>query len=148
MSAAFLRDRLFWLPFVVTLLITGMFFAWEMTLLAQWVPSPVRPPADAFERIFALMLSILLSINVGLYRWRSTHGSCPIGARNGTGLAGIAGACALICPVCLLFPITILGSAVAVSAFVVFQPLLFIVAMILAIASLVLLWPRTEKMAR
>jgi hypothetical protein len=138
---SFLRSPLFWLPFAGMLLLSGGFVLWELGYLA-FLPSPVRVAPAPAERGFAIALVLLLSLNTGLAAWRTRHGTCPVGTKRAVGIGGGAGVIALLCPVCLILPFSILGLGTFLALLAPFIPLLQIVAIILLLAALSLLWPR------
>ena len=138
----FLEDRSFWYAFALTLLFAGGFFAWELGYLSSYLPSLPRPMPSDFEHWFAIAIAILLALNVGLFRWQQKHGTCPIGAKRATGIASVIGATALICPACILLPITILGTSVSLLFLTPFLPLLQIIALILLLVSTKMFWPK------
>jgi Co/Zn/Cd efflux system component len=104
-------------------------------------------PPETSEYMFAAVLLLLLSVSAGLYMWHREHKSCPIGTGKASGIAGIVGAIALICPACTVIPITLLGASVSLSVLGPFMPLLRIVALLIATVTLVLLWPRKHHHA-
>lgn len=106
-------------------------FAWELGWLSAWLWSPPRPPATGTEIAYSIAIALLLSGDAGLIAWRLHHGSCPVGMRRATGLAGTLGAIALLCPVCLALPFTLFGVAVALSALAPILPLLRLIALVL-----------------
>jgi hypothetical protein len=142
MSAAFLGSRRFWIAFVVTFVVTLCVSAWETGLLAQWIPTPLRPPPDTGEWTFAGVIIVLMSLNVGLYAYRRAADSCPVGTKRATGLAGMLGAATLLCPACTVLPLTILGTTATLGILSPFLPLLRIVSLVLLAGSLWLLWPK------
>ncbi len=139
--ASFIKSPSFWLPFLITLLLAGAFFAWELGFITL-IPAPVRMEPDLRELLFALALALLLSLNTGLALWRTKHGSCPVGSKRAIGTGGVLGAIALLCPVCLVLPFSILGLGTVLSFLTPFVPLLQIIALIVLVAALWLLWPR------
>jgi hypothetical protein len=140
-SLRFLRSGMFWKWFGSTFLVLGFFFGWELGLFISVLPSPTTIPSTT-NRLFISTLIVLLSLNIGLLRWQSTYGTCPIGTKRATTAAGALGAFVLLCPVCLLLPLSLAGLSIAIGMIAAFLPLLRIIALILAIASTVFLWPR------
>lgn len=138
----FLRSPRFWLAFAAVFAVTGVLYAWQANLLSPWFPAPPRAPVTRGEELFSALLVLLFSLNAGLYVWRRAEGSCPIGTRRATGLAGVLGMTALLCPACTVIPLTLLGTTLTLGFLSPFIPLLRIIALILAGGSLVLLWPR------
>src|SRR4051812_24380226 len=104
-----LRSRAFWLPFVITFMITVSFFAWELGYFNGVLLSPPRTPASQAEIMYIALLVILLSLNAGLVFWQNRHGSCPVGVKRASSIAGFLGALTLICPACMLLPASLIG---------------------------------------
>lgn len=120
----------------------GIFFAWELGHLSPPLPLLLRPEATVTEIIFSVALSVLIALNAGLFTWRRRMGSCPVGVRRATGTAGLLGAIALLCPVCLALPATFLGLGFTFAVLTPFVPLIRVVALILLLVSTYLLWPK------
>jgi hypothetical protein len=79
-----LRSAAFWIPFIVTLFVAGLFFAWELDVLRGVLPTlPRANPTDG-DVIFSLALGLLLSLDVGLGVWTMRRGSCPRGIKRAT----------------------------------------------------------------
>lgn len=123
-----LHSSWFWFPCVTSLIVIGAFFAWELDFLNALLPSLPRPPATGEEIIFSTTLGLLLSLTIGMFVWHWKEGSCPIGMKRATGMAGVIGAVTLICPVCIVLPASLIGVAVAVSAIAPFLPVLRLIA--------------------
>ena len=140
----FLRSTDFWLPYTITALITGLFFAWEADAFMPYIPGPIRPPLSPEEWTFTMIILILLSLDVGLYYWRRTRGSCPAGTRRATGIGAIAGALTLLCPACTLIPIALLGTSITLGFLSPFLPLLRVITIVILTAVAGMLWPRTK----
>ena len=140
----FLRSSLFWIPFSLSLVFMGLFFAWELGYLSPPLPLLLRSDPTPGEIIFSIILSILIALNAGLFTWRRRMGTCPVGVRRATGTAGILGAAALLCPVCLALPATALGLGFSLTVLTPFVPLIQVVALILLLVSAYLLVPRGE----
>ena len=126
-----LRSTRFWFPFVVTLVVIGILFAWELDFLAGILPSLPRPAPSTEEIIFTTILGLLLSLTVGMLTWHWKEGSCPIGMKRATGVAGVIGAITLICPVCIVLPASLLGIGIVISVLSPFLPILRIIAIVL-----------------
>jgi hypothetical protein len=107
-----------------------------------FVWSPPRPAPGRDEYAFAILLLILLSLESGLFFWHREHRSCPVGARRAGGIAGIIGAATLLCPACTVLPLTLLGASVSLGVLGPFLPLLRIISLLIAVAALIMLWPR------
>jgi hypothetical protein len=142
---SFLRSKDFWLPFTVTAVITGLFFAWEADAFMPYIPGPIRPPLTTEELIFTLLILLLLSLDVGLYAWRKRHGSCPVGSRRATGVGAALGALTLLCPACTLIPIALLGTSITLGFLSPFLPLLRVVTVVILVAVAGILWPRRRS---
>ena len=142
----FLHSSIFWKTFVITGVVLGLFFAWELGQLPiEGLPVPPRNNATDGEKLFTFSLIILIGLNMGLFFWRRSTGTCPVGTRRATGTAAAIGAIALLCPVCLLIPISFLGVSVSLFFLAPYLPLLRAIAIILLVASTVMLWPRESK---
>ena len=137
----FLRSSSFWIPFFITFIVMAIFFAWELRMLPASIPAPSRPIPTGNELWFVATLTVLLAVNVGLYSWRTKAGSCPIGTKRATKIAGAMGALTLLCPVCILIPFSLLGVSISLVFLSPFLPLLQIISLVLLIVSLKLLWP-------
>lgn len=136
-----LSSRSFLLPFAITLVSTGLFFAWELGYFQNLLPSLPPPPALPSERLFTVALTLLLSLDAGLVGWQFAHGSCPTGVRRATGTAGVLGALSLLCPACLLLPASVLGIGVFFSFLAPFLPLLRVIAIVVLLVASWMLWP-------
>lgn len=141
MQWKFVRSRDFWSWALGALLLCSLFFAWELGMFPQ-IPSPPRPEPTQHEIVFTLLLIALLSLNAGLLNWRKSIGTCPLGAKRASGIGGTIGAVALLCPVCLLLPVSLFGISISLAFLSPFLPLLRIVAAVLLIASAGMLWPK------
>ncbi len=139
-----LRSPLFWLPFLVSLIVLGAFFGWELGLLNSIVPSLPRPPATETDIIFTVILGFLLSLTSGLVAWSSKMGSCPMSVKSATGIAGILGAVTLICPVCIVLPASLLGLGFVLTFLAPFLPLLRIIAIVLLVVCIGMLLPKKK----
>lgn len=107
------------------------------------LPVLPRAPVSGGERWFTLGLIFLLSLNAGLVHWRKNCGTCPVGVRRATGIGGAVGAMALLCPACLLLPVSLLGVSVSLAFLAPFLPLLRIIAVLLLLIVTAMLWPRS-----
>jgi hypothetical protein len=137
-----LSSAWFWAPFLLCLIVTGVLFAWELGFLYGYVPSLTRLPATTIEKVFTGVLLFLLSLNAGLASWQTHKGSCPIGAKRATGIAGMIGAISILCPVCLMLPASLIGASIFFAFVAEYLPLLRIVAVILLVISATMLWPK------
>lgn len=143
-----LRSKHFWIGFVTAAVLTGLFFAWELGMLDEILPTIPRSPALANEWWFTLLLSLLLSLNAGLITYHTKEGTCPIGTKSASGVAGILGAFTLICPVCIVLPASLFSVGVFFSVLAPFLPLMRVVAIVLLLFSLVLLRPKAHTKRR
>jgi len=138
----FLRSKKFWLSFSVSALFMTAFFGWALGLFGDLLPKLPRPEAEMEELIFTALLIFLFALNAGLFVWCKDHGSCPIGTRRASGLAGSIGVLTLLCPVCLALPAAFFGISTALAFLSPFLPLLRVIAVILLVVSTAILWPR------
>ena len=141
----FVRSTRFWTSFGVAAVLFGIFFAWELGAFGTLIPVIPRPAPTNGELFFTITLIVLIALNTGLYQWQKVNGSCPFGTRSATGVAGVLGAFALLCPVCLAIPVTFLGASIAISAFAPYIPLLRVIAIVLLLVTAILLWPRAKR---
>lgn len=137
----FLHSNAFWKWAIAAGLLCSMFFAWELGAFPS-VPSPPRPAVTNGEIIFTAVLIALIALNAGLFNWRRKNGTCPIGTRRASGLGGTMGAVALLCPLCLLLPISLFGVSISLAFLGPFIPLLRTIALALLLGSTALLMPR------
>jgi hypothetical protein len=137
-----LLTKAFWIPFGISAISISLFFAWELNAFAPHFPGFPRPLLTQSELGFTLLLILLLSLNIGLLAWNKRHGTCSVGSKRATTLAGAIGALALLCPACLLIPISILGISLSLAILGPFLPLLRVIAIILLVASAWILRPK------
>ena len=145
MSYRFVQDRSFWSWFMATAALTGLLFAWELGAFKTLMPSLPRMEPTATEIWFTFALIALLSMNIGLAQWRRKNGSCPIGVRRATTIGGAVSAVTLLCPVCLLVPISLLGLSFSLAFLAPFLPLLRLITLVLLSVTLIMLWPRMNS---
>ena len=138
----FLTSSRFVLSFLAMASTTGVFFMWEIGLFKKWIPSLTRPAVTKWEIVFIVLLILLLSMNTGLLMWQKKYGSCPIGTKRMTGIAGMLGIVALVCPVCLALPFALVGVSVILATVSPYMPLLKIISIFLLSTSTLLLWPK------
>lgn len=138
----FLRSSVFWSWAVVTLVVTGTFFAWELRLFSLPFFTIVRAPATPFDLAFTAALALLLSLAAGLFGWQRRYGSCPVGTKRTFGFAGTLGGIALLCPVCLALPGALLGIGTIIAVLGQFLPLIRLLAIIFAVVAIWMLWPK------
>lgn len=138
----FLRSPLFWAWSLPTLCVAGAFFAWELQLIRLPLPDLPRYPPTPIEIAFSFLLAVLLALAVGLFGWQRRYGACPAGAKRSAGIAGTLGAVALLCPVCLALPISIVGLSTLFALLIPFLPLIRLIAVLFALLSVWLLWPK------
>ncbi len=137
-----LRSPSFWIPFCISLVITGTFFAWELGFFLNIVPSFPRPSALPWELAFTAILGLLMSVNAGLAVWQSRYGTCPIGVKRASGAAVLLGAFTLICPVCVLLPVSLAGLGFFFAFLSPFLPLVRVIAVVILVAATYMLWPK------
>lgn len=142
MSFVFLRDRRFWATFAITFAVYAAIFGWQLQLFAPFWSGPIRPPVTTGELVFAVALLLIVPLDIGLVVWGRRNGTCSIGTRNATGLAGLIGSCVLVCPACTLVPLAFVGTSASLAALNPFMPLLRMISLIIALAALAMLWPR------
>jgi len=95
--------------------------------------------------LFTATLIGLFALNAGLFAWRRQQGTCPMGTRRASVLAGALGALALLCPVCLAIPISLLGISLSLLWLAPYIPLLRFVALLVLAVSTMILWPHAPK---
>ncbi len=139
-----LRSPAFWLPFTVSLVLSGGFFLWELGYFQGFLPSLLRPQASAAELLFTAALALLLSFNAGLVVWQSRYGHCPLGVKRASSVAGAIGALTLICPACVLLPASLIGASFFFAYVSPFLPLLRAVAVILLVVASAMLWSKKK----
>lgn len=128
--------------FLLTAIIFTTFFAWELGYFGTLLPRLPRPIPTQTELLFTVVLILLLSINSGLVWFRMKQGTCPIGARRASTLAGGLGVITLLCPACLLIPVSLFGLSLSLTFLSPYLPLLRVIVVLLLVVSLVLLWPK------
>lgn len=145
MSFSFIKSTRFWFGFVSGIILLGVFFAWELTLLQiPSLPQLPRPTPTDFEMIFTCVLIFFLSLDAGLLNWHLGNKSCPIGVKRATAVSGVLGVVTLLCPVCLLIPLSLYGLTLSLTFLVPFLPLLRTIVLILLIATTIIMWPKTR----
>jgi hypothetical protein len=140
----FLRDRRFWLAAIAMAAGCAFVYGWMAGAFAPLLRGPLRPPITRGELIFTLLMIGLLSVDAGLYAYRRARGSCPTGTGKATGLAGILGGLVLVCPACTFIPIAFLGTGFTLAILTPYLPLLRAIAVVLAGACLLMLWPKKQ----
>ena len=138
----FLRSPSFWFPFAIALAVLSVFFLWELGMLHLALPMLPRIRTTALDLTFTGILWILLSFTIGLAVWKNREGSCPIGVKRATGVAGVLGAVSLLCPICIALPVSLLGVRLTLSFLSPFVPLLRVIAIVVLVTAVSLLWPR------
>ncbi len=149
MIVRFLRSSRFWLVFAVAGVVFGLLLLWESGAFAGAIYSlPRAAPLTTSETLFAVAIVLLLAFNSGLFAWQQKEGTCPIGTRRATSAAGALGAITLVCPVCLLIPVSILGTGLTLSLLAPYLPLLRFLSLVLLVVSAVKLWPHEPRKRR
>ena len=147
MNYSFLRTGRFWIAACITLLVTGFIFLWELDgLRIIGLPGPPRFMATGRDIVASVLITFLLSINVGLIAWQKRYGSCPRGTGGAAGGAGVLGFVALLCPVCIIVPISIAGISISLAVLAPFIPLFQIIAVLLLCVSFLLLVPKRQHL--
>ncbi len=126
-------------------IVLGLFFAWELGYFGNLLPRLPRTDPTTAEITYTVILILLLAFNAGIIAERLKSGTCPIGAKRATAVAGSLGVITLLCPVCLLIPVSLLGLSLSLSFLTPFMPLLRAVVMLLLIVSTILLWPKKGR---
>ena len=139
-----LKEKTFWIYFLITAFVLSVFFAWELGYLSPLFPSISTMEPSGTDIAFAAILIFLLALNAGLFGYKKKKGSCPAGIKRATGLASLIGATALLCPVCILVPVSLFGISVSLVFLSPFIPLLRIIAFILLLGSTYMLWPKEK----
>ncbi|PIR52774.1 hypothetical protein COU76_04475 [Candidatus Peregrinibacteria bacterium CG10_big_fil_rev_8_21_14_0_10_49_10] len=134
MKTSFLKSTVFWKWTALTALLCGFFFAWELGMFPA-LPSLPRPPVTQNEILYSIAIAVLISFNAGLLGWKKATGTCPVGSKRAAEMGGVLGAAALLCPVCLIAPLTLFGVSISLSILGPFLPLLRVIALVLLIAS-------------
>jgi membrane protease YdiL (CAAX protease family) len=145
MHFAFVQSLRFWRTAFISAGLLALFFLWELGAFASVITSPPRPAATQGEMLFTATLIVLFALNAGLFAWRRQQGTCPVGTRRASVLAGALGAVALLCPVCLAIPISLLGISLSLLWLAPYIPLLRFVALLILVVSTVILWPHTQR---
>ena len=140
----FLSHGAFWKPFCVTAVLLSAFFAWELGYFGSLLPTLPRPEPTQLELIFTVVLIALLAFDSGLVWYRLKRGNCPVGAKRASTIAGGLGVVTLLCPACLLIPISLFGITLSLSFLAPFLPLLRTVVLLLLTVSTILLWPKND----
>lgn len=141
----FLQAMHFWIPFGITLIVTALFFAWELGVFINFLPSFPRPSVLPSELAFTATISILLAFDIGLVVWHSRFGSCPRGVKRVSGFATALGALTLICPLCILLPTSLIGVGTMLSLMSMHMPALRIVSIGLLFVTAIMLWPSSKR---
>jgi hypothetical protein len=134
----FLHSKNFWRPLILSTIGLGAFFAWILSALP-------RPEPTQLELIYTAVLIALLSFDSGLVFFRLKQGTCPVGAKRASTVAGSLGIVTLLCPACLLIPLSLFGISLSLSFLAPFLPLLRVVVMFLLVVSTMMLWPKKNN---
>ena len=131
----FLSSRYFWRPALLSGVLLSILFLWIM----QTLP---RPEVTQWELIYTGILIVLLALDSGLIFYRLKANTCPIGAKRASTVAGGLGVITLLCPACLLLPISLFGLSLSLTFLAPFLPLLRVITLFLLIVSTMMLWPK------
>lgn len=137
-----LRHRVFWTWFIATMILSGLIFAWELGAFKGLLPSPTRPDATQNEIFYAIAIIALLSFTSGLMGYRLKEGTCPVGARNASAIAGSLSLITLLCPVCLLLPFSLFGIGLSLAFLTPYLPLIRIIVVMILAMCIGVLWPK------
>lgn len=138
----FLQSKYFWFPAMFCAVMLGCFFAWELGYFGDLLPRLSRPQPTQLELIYTIVLILLLALDAGLACFRIKQGTCPIGAKRASTIAGGLGIITLLCPACLLIPISLFGVTLSLSFLAPFLPLLRVIVLFLLAISTMMLWPK------
>ena len=138
----FLQSKTFWRPALIAFVLLGLFFSWELEYFGDAIPRLSRPEPSQFELIYTVVLIALLSLDSGLVFYRLKLGTCPVGAKRASTIAGSLGVVTLLCPACLLIPISLFGISLSLSVLSPFLPLLRVIVMFLLVVSTLMLLPK------
>ncbi len=141
----FLSAKTFWRPFSISAILLSAFFAWELGYMGNLLPRLARPAPTTFEIAYTVALMILLSFNAGLAFFRMKQGTCPVGAKRASTIAGGLGIVTLLCPACLLIPISLFGISLSLTVLTPYLPLLRVIVFFLLIVSTLMLWPKNAS---
>ncbi|MBM3231427.1 hypothetical protein FJZ28_03820 [Candidatus Peregrinibacteria bacterium] len=139
----FLGDTTFRVWSLSVAALCSVFFAWELGAFRTIVWSLSRPPPTSWDILYTVLIIVLLSLAAGLVGYRRKKGTCPVGARNASSIAGALGVITLLCPVCLLLPATLFGIGFSLALLAPYLPLLRLITIMLLSVSMVMLWPKT-----
>ena len=138
----FLQSKNFWRPFSISAVLLSTFFAWELGYMGDLLPRLSRPSPTQFELIYTCVLILILSLDAGLVFFRLKLGTCPVGAKRASTIAGSLGVVTLLCPACLLIPISLFGISLSLTFLAPFLPLLRVIVMFLLVVSTLMVWPK------
>ena len=138
------KNKVFWQPCIMALVILSAFFAWELGYFGDMLPRLPRPTPTRGEILYTIVLIALLSLNSGLIFFRLKQGNCPLGAKRASTIAGGLGVVTLLCPACLLIPISLFGISLSLTFLAPFLPLLRVIVLFLLIVSTVMLFPNAR----
>lgn len=131
----FLKSKNFWRPLILFAVFLSAFFYWELNILP-------RPQPTQSELIYTVILIVFLSFDAGLIYHRLKLGTCPLGAKRASTVAGSLGVFTLLCPACLLIPLSLFGVTLSLSFISPFLPLLRVIVLFLLVVSTIMLWPK------
>ncbi|MCA9370976.1 MAG: hypothetical protein KC680_03385, partial [Candidatus Peregrinibacteria bacterium] len=107
-------------------------------------PQLPRLEPTTFDLMYTSILVVLLSIDSGRVWHRLKQGTCPIGAKRASTIASGLGVITLLCPACLLLPVSLFGITLSLSILAPFLPLLRAIVLLLLAVSTIMLWPKSR----
>ena len=132
------RSSSFWYAAILSAVLLSAVFTWVLWYLPRPVPT-------SMELTYTAILLLILSLNSGLIFFRLKHGTCPIGAKRGSTIAGGLGIVTLLCPACLLIPISLFGISMSLTILAPYLPLLRVIVLFLLVVSTMMLLPTNHK---
>jgi len=143
MDTSFLRAGRFWIATILSSAATGLLFSWLLGLLSPFgFTGPPRPQPTNIELLSSVLTAALFSVCIGLIVWQRKYGSCPMGSKRATGIAGTLGTTALFCPICIILPAGVAGFSLSLSFLTPYLPLLRTIVLLMLVMNLSVLLPR------
>ena len=116
--------------YIIFMNVVGVPHAWQC-------PKPTK-----LKYAYTIAFFCLLALNTGLIVHRIKQGSCPIGSKRATGIGGLVGALAILCPACLVLPLSLFGISLSLSFVAPYVPLMRVVVLLTLVSSAILLIPK------